>query len=73
MNRFIVATSTSAQPFFTDVVTWGETLRGVTGGRSVATQGMAGVGDHYSDFSVMTKHNDAGNEILKKKTQETKA
>ena len=33
----------------------------------MATQGMAGVGDHYSDF-VMTKHNDAGNEILKKKT-----
>ena len=41
--------------------------------RSVATQGMAGVGDNYSDFSVMTKHNDAGNEILKKKTQESKA
>lgn len=40
--------------------------------RSVATQGMAGVGDHYSDF-VVTKHNDAGNEILKKKTQESKA
>ena len=34
---------------------------------------MAGVGDHYSDFSVMTKHNDASNEILKKKTQESKA
>ena len=32
MNRFIVAASTSAWPFFTDVVTWGETLRGVTGG-----------------------------------------
>ena len=28
---------------------------------------MAGVGDNYSD-SVMTRHNDAGNEILENKT-----
>lgn len=32
---------------------------------------MAGGGDHYSDF-VMTKHNDAGNEILKRKHKKVK-
>lgn len=39
--------------------------------RSVATQGMAGVGDRYSDF-FMTKHNDAGNEILKRQHKKVK-
>ena len=33
MYRFVVAACTSAWPFFTDVVSWRETLLDVTGGR----------------------------------------